>query len=63
MQFGTSKYNLSCYRAAENVLTTMLNHHAQLPNCPFFRVKGRYGFYALKVSENWVWVILIKQNV
>ncbi|XP_076804319.1 uncharacterized protein LOC143448444 [Clavelina lepadiformis] len=46
---------ISMNKAAENVLTTMLNHHAQLPNCPFYRVKGRIGLYALK--ESW-----LKQN-
>ncbi|XP_078486612.1 uncharacterized protein LOC100176097 [Ciona intestinalis] len=44
--------DISMNKAAENVLTTMLNHHAQLPNCPFYRVQGRNGVYALK--ESWL---------
>nr|CAB3223876.1 putative Polycomb group protein ASXL3 [Phallusia mammillata] len=50
--FDRKLKEISLNKAAENVLTTMLNHHAQLPNCPFFRVKGRCGLYALK--ESWL---------
>lgn len=35
-------------KQAENVLKTMLSHHANMSNCPFYKVKDRTGYYALK---------------
>nr|XP_039271168.1 uncharacterized protein LOC120345693 [Styela clava] len=49
--FDLKLKDIKMTKQSENVLKTMLTHHANIEDCPFYKVKDKSNHYALKKSH------------